>query len=254
MNSNLSDDNELDFYGKNDTNINSDKSDINLMITDELMARENWRNKAEKPIEIKKEKTNAKRFSKYTSPCPDIRCVLNTSGLRSTSLSVIMNGNLLPAVKVNNKKKMLIFNTCAFDSLLVAISVSYIDNKNYMLYIDDIKLNQFIKLCKDVALHGSTSVSYEQRGHLLVESDFFKISQVEYGTSMLDANVNINALCNKLLSGIPSSIQTLICFLCNLNTVFYNSTIILNELSTNNGSLKEINTYLNRYIEKQELW
>lgn len=104
MNSNLSDDSELDFYGKNDTNINSDKSDKNLMITDELMARENWRNKAEKPIEIKKEKTNAKRFSKYTSPCPDIRCVLNTSGLRSTSLSVIMNGNLLPAVKVNKKK------------------------------------------------------------------------------------------------------------------------------------------------------
>lgn len=36
--------------------------------------------------------------------------------------------------------------------------------------------------------------------------------------------------------------------------MFYNSTIILNELLTNNGSLKEINTYLNKYIEKQELW
>jgi len=253
MNSNLSDDSKLDFYGENDTSINSDKSDINVMITDELMAHENWRNKAEKPIKIKKEKTSSNRLSKYTSPCPDIRRVLNTSGLRSTSLSVIMNGNLLPHVKVN-KKKMLIFNTCAFDSLLVAISVSYIDSKNYMLYIDDIKSNPFINLCKDVALHGSTSVTYEQRGHLLVESELFKISQVEYGTSMLDANVNINALCNKLLSGIPSSIQTLICSICNLNTVFYNSTIILNELSTNNGSVKEINTYLNKYIEKQELW
>lgn len=89
-----------------------------------------------------------------------------------------------------------------------------------MLYIDDIKSNPFIKLCKDVALHESTSITYEQRGHLLVESELFKMSHVEYGTSMLDANVNINALYNKLLSGIPSSMQTLICSLCNLNKCF----------------------------------
>jgi len=149
---------------------------------------------------------------------------------------------------------MLIFNTCAFDSPLVAISVSYIDSKSYMLYIDGIKTNPFIKLCKEVALHGSTSITYEQRGHLLIESELFKISIVESGTSMLDANVNINALCNKLLSGIPSSIQTLIYSLCNIKTEFYNSTIILNELITNNGCLKEINTYLNKYCEKKVKW
>jgi len=76
---------------------------------------------------------------------------------------------IVTAVKVN-KKKMLIFNTCAFDSLLVAISVSYIDSKSYMLYIDDIKTNPSINLCKDLAIRGSTSITYEQCGHLLVES------------------------------------------------------------------------------------
>jgi len=165
-----------------------------------------------------------------------------------------MNGNLLPAVKVN-KKKMLIFNTCAFDSLLVAISVSYIDSKSFMLFIDNNQTNPFIKLCKDVALHGSTSITYEERGNLLVESGLFKISPVESAaTLMLDANVNIIALCNKVLSGIPSSIQTLVCTICNKKKVFYNSTIMLDELLKTNGCLKEINTFLNKYIEKKEKW
>ncbi|CAI6372658.1 unnamed protein product [Macrosiphum euphorbiae] len=252
INSSISDDSQLDSYGDDEVNINSDESDINIIMTDELMAQENWRNKAEKPIKVKKEKTN--RFSKYTSPCPDIRRVLNTSGLRSTSLSVILNGNLLPAVKVN-KQKILIFNTCAFDTLLVAISVSYIDSKSFILFIDNNQTNPFIKLCRDVARHGSTSLTYEQRDNLLVESGLFNISPVESAaTSILDANVNVIAFCNKVLSGIPSSIQTLVCTICNKKKVCYNSTIILDELSKMNGCLKEINTYLNKYIEKREKW
>jgi hypothetical protein len=64
------------------------------MITDELMAKENCRNKADRPIKIKKEKKSSKRFPKYTSPCSIIRYVLNTSESQSTSLSMIINGNL----------------------------------------------------------------------------------------------------------------------------------------------------------------
>jgi hypothetical protein len=51
-----------------------------------------------------KREKNSKRFSKYTSPWSIIRHVLNTSGLPSTSLSMIINGNLLPALKVNKEK------------------------------------------------------------------------------------------------------------------------------------------------------
>lgn len=58
--------------------------------------------------------------------CPDIRRVLNTSRLRSTSLTFMLNGNHKPAVKVN-KNKILVFNTCAFDAFLAAITTGYID-------------------------------------------------------------------------------------------------------------------------------
>jgi hypothetical protein len=49
-----------------------------IMITVELMAQENWRNRADRPIKIKKREKREKRFSKYTSPCSIIRHVLNT--------------------------------------------------------------------------------------------------------------------------------------------------------------------------------
>jgi len=61
INSNFSNDSEFDLFDYNDNNINSNKSDINSIIADELMAQENWRNKAEKPIKIKKEKTSSHR-------------------------------------------------------------------------------------------------------------------------------------------------------------------------------------------------
>lgn len=102
MNSNLNDDSELNFHSENDTNINSDKSDINLMITDELMVQENWKNKAEKLIKIKKKKNKFqmifeiyKSVSRYSSCIKYFRITIN----------FIISDNLLPAVKVNKKKK-----------------------------------------------------------------------------------------------------------------------------------------------------
>lgn len=104
----------------------------------ELTEEENWKNKGKKTKEIR---TNLKRRSKYINSCTDIRCVLNTSELRSTSLTFMLNGNHKPAVKVN-KNKIIIFNTCAFDSLLAAISTGYIDCKLYKSYVDENMYNR----------------------------------------------------------------------------------------------------------------
>jgi hypothetical protein len=43
INSNVSNNVESELYSDDDISINSDKFDINIMITDELMAQENWK-------------------------------------------------------------------------------------------------------------------------------------------------------------------------------------------------------------------
>jgi hypothetical protein len=56
INSDISNNVESEFYSDDDIFINSDKSDLNIMVADELMTQENWRNKADQPIKIKKKK------------------------------------------------------------------------------------------------------------------------------------------------------------------------------------------------------
>lgn len=68
-------------------------------------------------------------MTKYKYGCDDIWRILKTSGpsgLRSTNKAIIINGNLLSAVKIH-KQRLLVSNTCAFDSLLVALTVGYVD-------------------------------------------------------------------------------------------------------------------------------
>jgi hypothetical protein len=120
-----------------------------------------------------------------------------------------------------------------------------------MLYIDNNKINPFIRLCKDVALHGSTSITYQQRGNLLLDSGFFKKSPVESGTSMLDANIYIIALSNKLIY-LAVYKHWNAPFVLDTKTVFHDATIILNELSNSSGHLKDINKYLNKYVTEKK--
>lgn len=85
-----------------------------------------------------------------------------------------------------NEYKILIFNTYAFDFLLVAISISDIECKNYKMYVDNNIQNNFINLCKEVAFHGTTHVTCEKRALLLIKNKLFIISYIESGTSILD--------------------------------------------------------------------
>jgi hypothetical protein len=51
---------------------------------------------------------------------------------------------------------------------------------------------------------------------------------------------------------IPSSIQILECTICTTKTVFYNATIILNDLLNISGRLEDVNTYSNKYVTEKK--
>lgn len=62
-------------------------------------------------------------------------------------------------------------NTCAFDSLLVELTVGYIDIDNFRNYMDDLSTNnKFLKLCRDVALLGCSVPTYKTRAEILIDS------------------------------------------------------------------------------------
>lgn len=227
---------------------NNDESD-DSEIDENIKTTENWKNKGETPLKdtVKKIK---KRSTKYVDGCTEIRRFLNTSGLRSTNKTIILNGNLLPAVKIR-KNSILVSNTCAFDALLVAMTVAYADFPLFKEYLDTVAdKNTFLNLCKEVAFHGANTSTYKVRAEILMNSGICEQNLVHAGTSILNCRANVAGLSYKLLSDIPSSIETKICKNCNNEIQFSNTTVIIESIRHGNN-LTQLNNILNEYTEDQ---
>lgn len=109
--------------------------------------------KCYKPIDEKLGKR--KRQTKYMDKCPEIERILKKPGMRSTKNVLIFNGNITTPVR-HEKSTFIVNNTCAFDSVVFAIGISYTDHFNYKNYIDE-SSNRFLYLIKDLSCHSSTT-------------------------------------------------------------------------------------------------
>ena len=240
--------NDDDICEKSDekNEIESSESEISEYLNENIKATENWRNKGETPYFKETVKAKGNRSTKYKDGCADIRKILNSSRLRSTN-KTILNGNLLSAVKIQ-RQRLLVSNTCAFDSLLVALTVGYMDFDNFRKYMDGLIMNnKFLNLCRDVALHGSSVSTYMTRAEILMDSGVYDKTEIQQGTSMLNCEANVVGLSNRLLSNTPSSVQTKSCENCNIKKQFYSPTVILK--SGKNIDLTTLNDLITTYTD-----
>lgn len=241
-----------DFFGNHDEKKEFEGSEsekeMSEYFNENIKATENWRNKGETQLnEIVKIK--GKRPTKYKDGCEDIRKILNFSRLISTNKAIITNGNLLSAERIQ-RQRLLVSNTCAFDSLLVALAVGYMDFDNFRNYMDDLSTNnKFLKLCRDVALHGCSVSTYKTRAKILIDSGVCKHTEIQQGTSMLNCVSNVVGLSNNLLATIPSSVQSTNCSNCNEKKQFYNTTVIMEY--GKNIDLTKLNDFLTIYTDSQ---
>lgn len=116
-----------------------------------------------RPFETKPHKKT--RPTKYTNPCQEIDRILNGSRMRSPKRTLILNGNISTQCKIKSDI-YVVTNTCAFDSIVVAIAVAYNDNNLYKQFIDNSK-NVFLIFAKDLAMQGSNKIIYNRRVELL---------------------------------------------------------------------------------------
>lgn len=93
-----------------------------------------------------------------------------------------------------------------------------------------ISISDFIKLCINIALHGTSKQTYEERGNLLLKTELFKHETVEKGISILNANVNVVGLTYKLLKCVFTYIQHKKCMTCSYSHKFSGQTLILKNI------------------------
>lgn len=147
-----------------DINDDSDDSEAKYSLNSEISLNncENWHGKGkyEEIITIlKSENVKKPRITAYMLPTPEIGQILNKKNTRSNLTILLRNGNVMTPVHLS-KSKYILCNTCPFDSICFFIVMAYIDHPQYKSYIDTSN-NCLLKLCKNLALNGSSVITYK---------------------------------------------------------------------------------------------
>lgn len=117
---------------------------------------------------------------------------------------IIKNGgNIIIKEVAFGNKKYSFTNTCAFDSILQLFVTAYFDKNGIKELIDRELINNiFFKLVADMTSHAVRKVSYRLRAQILKE--IFSSSIQRGNCILIDCQVTIGFLCNKLFADYPT--------------------------------------------------
>jgi hypothetical protein len=183
-------------------------SDDNDSITS-LNAIENWRGQGRNTNMILRipKTPRKKKPTKYMCSLPEIDKVLGSKHLRSNLNTILLNGNTATPVRLG-KERYIVYNTCAFDSVAVIISMAYIDILNYKHFIDGSN-NEFLNFSMQLALENSSRKIYDTRV-LLLQQIFHKEPSVT-NVKLINSRCNVSFIIINLLKTAPSAIENIEC-------------------------------------------
>lgn len=118
----------------------------------------------------------------------------------------IKNGNIVKKLQYLNNS-YAVFNTCAFDSIIVGIVVACNDNNAYRMEINT--ENEFLNLAKRIILNAPKEDIYIIRFLLLLQH--FEMKMFTPMKTFINAQCNITKIINNYLKTDPSCIQIMRC-------------------------------------------
>lgn len=153
----------------------------------DLNNEHNWRNK--------NDRRTLKRT--YLQPRPDF---IGVCKRKKIDIAILQNGNLCESLK-DRKDRLIVLNTCGFDSIvqLFAAACIHADFYNFLINATS-DIFQFIKNFID---KGSIKSIYKQRATILRKIEYF-VSKNVSNTITVNADSNICNLCEYLLIEQPS--------------------------------------------------
>lgn len=208
---------------------------------------ENWRGLGGEPQVINfNDKPKRQRITKYMQANKDIEKSFTINRTTRSQLnSLLMNGNLTSIVSMG-KKRYIVNNTCAFDSVTVIISRAYTDNNVYKEFVDK-SSDTFLTFCKTVASRSTRNI-YKDRLQLIKK--IFNKYDEESGLNIINAECNVNWLICQLFQELPSANDHIRCSnkKCkDANKFKYYRTIILDSQDLEN--IKNLEKLLLEYTE-----
>lgn len=160
----------------------------------------NWRNK--NTNQINKRKT-------YLDNCPDWD-IINVGKTR-IGVTNLQNGSLCSLISIN-KKRIVVTNTCGFDSIVCIIAGACI-NEFYKDVVETSNSN-IMGFIRCFLKNGCSHNTYKLRAEILMNINQFS-SQIDKNIITIDCLSNIGNIAQYVFQSDPSYIQTKSCNVCS---------------------------------------
>lgn len=140
------------------------KCSIDVLFVDELTkenkSTESWNKKS----------TNKKRIRSYLNPNPHLKYLELNNLKKMKTLPILKNGSRAEELKSCSMKdygKIILSNTCAFDSAASILMVAYCDSINYNTVVDSSN-SMFLKFIAEIVKNGISAKTYSNRAEIMV--------------------------------------------------------------------------------------
>ncbi|KAF0711022.1 Uncharacterized protein FWK35_00031160 [Aphis craccivora] len=189
----------------------------------------------------KQRKTNS-----YLQPNIHLRHLNLNNSRQIKSLPILKNGSRsekLKSCKSNvTQEKIVLTNTCAFDSLASLIMVSYCDSILYAENIDSVGQSQFLNFITKIIKNGITSSTYTERADIIITKLNPELKLTEYNTTLAICDSTMGNVVQSMFAEFPTIKETIRCT-SNFQTK-YNTQVYLT-YQTDDGHINNLQRFIN---------
>lgn len=201
--------------------------------------------------------SNQQKCNSYMCPNPNLRYVQIKSGNNIQTLPLLKNGSRskeLKCSKIKNTGRVIISNTCAFDTLASIFMTAYCDSENYQQQIDELKIeNIFFQFISNIVKNGIMASTYSDRVKIILKILNPELQQMQYNTTLAICASTAGAVIKALLVENPTLIETISCTNINCKINESQSSVYIT-YQTSNDSLDDLQEFLyNRLTEEDRI-
>lgn len=211
-------------------------------LNEEALACESWNRKTKKQ----------RKGNSYLVPNPHLKHLNLNSSRNIKSLPILKNGSRaeeLKAITVNNIGKIVLTNTCAFDTVTSVFTVAYCDSILYSNEIDKIlDSSDFFCFISKIVKHGITASTYSERANIILKQlhpEIRKLSTI----NLVICDSTATSIFQGMLSELPSVEELVTC--ANKNCKNNKKISVLNLTYNTTGDLSELQNYVLSRINKE---
>jgi len=169
-------------------------------------------------------KITKKKIKSYMSPNPHLKYLDLQSKKINRSLPILKNGSRgsRKVLQIKGYRKIVLTNTCAFDTAVFLIMVAMYDSEKYLKLKEETHNSSiFIKCIKKILSKGITVDTYRERTAILIDLQKPIQTPLKYNQTLLKCETTFNNLLKCVMPDLSTIFDSTECTDSNCNKMSY---------------------------------